>query len=495
MVDQFENDIFISYAHLDNQPLPFARKPQGWVFGFYETLKIFIGEYLGREPKIWVDKQLEGSDYFGDEIVAQLTKSKLLISVFSPRYVESDWCIKELDEFFDYAEENGGFRIGNKVRVCKVMKYPVTLEAQPEKLQGLLGYDFFKCDEGSEKTIEFRPEFGDESLQNFYLKTSDVAKEVSKIIKTKCNGVKNSVEEVDETIGEEHIEPKLTSVYLAETTFDLQVERDKIRRELEAHGYTVLPNQPLPLNIPDFENKVREHLKSCTLSIHLIGHRYGVVPEGAERSVVELQNKLAAERSEKERAFSRLLWMPEGLPMPEQRQQDFIKSLQDDLELVQSSLEEIKTIILDKLKCHQPSQEPITDKVQIYLICEQRDFEAIEPLYTYLETQEVDVILPPFEGDEAQVRQGHQDKLKLCDAALIYWGNVNELWLQTKLRELQKIAGYGRLKPMLARAIYVDKPQTSQKQRFQTQQALLINKAEALLEDSLKPFLDQITGK
>ncbi len=81
----------------------------------------------------------------------------------------------------------------------------------------------------------------------------------------------------------------------------------------------------------------------------------------------------------------------------------------------------------------------------------------------------------------------------MCDAALIYWGNIKEPWVQTKLRELQKIAGYGRAKPMLAQAIYVDRPQTSQKQRFQTQQALLINKAEALLEDSLKPFLDQIT--
>jgi len=35
MVEQFENDIFISYAHLDNQPLPFAKNPPLWVFGFY----------------------------------------------------------------------------------------------------------------------------------------------------------------------------------------------------------------------------------------------------------------------------------------------------------------------------------------------------------------------------------------------------------------------------------------------------------------------------
>ena len=61
-----------------------------------------------------------------------------------------------------------------------------------------------------------------------------------------------------------------------------------------------------------------------------------------------------------------------------------------------------------------------------------------------------EVILPVFEGDEAQVRQEHEANLTDCDAALIYYGAGNELWLRSKLRELQKIAGYGRTKPMLA---------------------------------------------
>ncbi len=494
MIHQFENDVFISYAHLDNQQFPIAQN-DGWVFVFYKTLKIFIGEYLGREPKIWVDKKLKGNDYFDEEIVNQLVKAKLLVSVLSPRYIVSEWCIKELEKFCNYAEQNKCFCVGNKARVCKIIKYPIPLEEYPKELQGLLGYEFFEFEQGAEAPIEFRPEFGDKSLQNFRLKTSDVAKEVSKIIKTKCDCSNDSEEETVVPPVEKVIEPKSASIYLAVTTSDLQIERDKIKRELEARGYTVLPEQPLPLNVPDFENKVREHLKSCTLSIHLIGHKYGVIPEGAEHSVVELQNELAALYSQEAPAFSRLIWMPEELQMPEPRQKEFINSLQDAPEFLQTTLEELKTIIVDKLNPRQQPPKPLwTDAnlIRIYLICEEGDFDDVDPLYNYLyNNNRFDVILPTYEGDETQIRQGHENKLRSCDGVIIYWGNVNELWLQKKLRDLQKMAGYGRSIPISHRAIYVGGPQTNQKQRFQTQAALLINNAEASLEDSLEPFLKQ----
>ena len=74
------------------------------------------------------------------------------------------------------------------------------------------------------------------------------------------------------------------------------------------------------------------------------------------------------------------------------------------------------------------------------------------PLEDFLFERRFEVILPVFDGDEAQVRQEHEANLDDCDAALIYYGAGNELWLRSKLRELQKIAGYGRTKPMLAKA-------------------------------------------
>ena len=72
-------------------------------------------------------------------------------------------------------------------------------------------------------------------------------------------------------------------------------------------------------------------------------------------------------------------------------------------------------------------------------------------------------MLPVFEGDEAQVRQDHEANLAECDAVLIYYGAANELWLRSKLRELQKIAGYGRSKPIVIKAVYIAPPDNTGK--------------------------------
>jgi hypothetical protein len=116
----FENDIFISYAHLDDQPLTEGQK--GWVSDFHRALELRLGELLGEKPKIWRDAKLAGNDYFSDVIVGRLMKVALLISILSPRYLKSEWCVKELREFYKAAEQTGGLRVGEKARVFKVVK-------------------------------------------------------------------------------------------------------------------------------------------------------------------------------------------------------------------------------------------------------------------------------------------------------------------------------------------------------------------------------------
>lgn len=93
----FERDIFISYAHLDNEAL--TEEEKGWVSAFDNALQKRLGQLLGRKPDIWRDRKLQGNDIFGDEIVAQFLKLKVMISIISPRYLESEWCRRELEEF------------------------------------------------------------------------------------------------------------------------------------------------------------------------------------------------------------------------------------------------------------------------------------------------------------------------------------------------------------------------------------------------------------
>ena len=102
----FEKHLFISYAHIDNQPL--TPDQEGWVSRFHESLEAMLSMRLGRQAEIWRDRKLSGNDVFADEILAQFPKTALLISVLTPRYVESDWCTREVREFCAVAERSCG---------------------------------------------------------------------------------------------------------------------------------------------------------------------------------------------------------------------------------------------------------------------------------------------------------------------------------------------------------------------------------------------------
>src|SRR4051812_1717257 len=83
-------DAFISYAHLDNQPLP--SQQHGWVTLFHEALKNHLSRLLGEQAAIWRDPKLQGNDIFSDEIVDQIRGATVLVSILTPRYLKSEWC-------------------------------------------------------------------------------------------------------------------------------------------------------------------------------------------------------------------------------------------------------------------------------------------------------------------------------------------------------------------------------------------------------------------
>jgi hypothetical protein len=490
----YEVDIFISYAHNDNQAL--IEGQRGWVDIFHQALERRLQVHLGAKPTIWRDPRLQGNEYFADSLVEQIPKSGILISVLSPSYMNSEWCNREMQMFHRIATDTGGIRLGNKARIIKVEKIHVPLEKHPTELQGMTGYQFYYMDD--HRARELSPDSGAHAV-DYWQRIDDVAQDISELLQAmKTRGSSPDVQIFQAAAGD--------TVYLAETSFDLSPQRDSIKRELQERGHLVMPDRPLPLNGPELQLAVRNYLQTSKLSIHLIGANYGVIPEAADRSVVCLQNDLAAERS-RGNSFDRLIWLPEGLESKEDRQRQFIDYLKNDstaqqgADVLQTSIEELKTYIEDKLR---PKPKSLTSNgngngngknagpERIYLICDKQDYDSIAPLEDCLFSQGFEVTLPLMEGDEAEVREDHKESLLLCDAVVIFYGNASEGWLRTKLRDLQKIAGYGRTKPMLAQAIYTGPPETPAKQRYRTREALLLRNFGEFAPDNLQPFIEEI---
>ena len=65
----FDNDIFISYAHIDNQPL--IEGHQGWVSTLHQALAVRLQQLLGSEVRFRLNPHLKGHEYFSDTIVRQ----------------------------------------------------------------------------------------------------------------------------------------------------------------------------------------------------------------------------------------------------------------------------------------------------------------------------------------------------------------------------------------------------------------------------------------
>ena len=483
----FECDIFISYAHVDNRSLTEGQR--GWIDSFHQALEVRLSQVLGADPQFFRDPKLAGNDYFESVLTGKLQRTAILVSIVSPRYVESEWCIRELKVFTDVAESSGGLRVGDRSRIFKVMKFPVDENPHPE-LDGLLGYEFYTWDPETGTPRELSPDRGEEARLGFIQKVDDLALHIRELLKSF---------NPDSTVVK-RVAPSGETIYLAETTYDLQEERDAIKRELEQRGHTVLPDINLP-HSPEFRSVVQGQLGRCGLSVHLIGGNYSVIPETESESTVALQYRLAGERLNG--GFSRIVWMPPDLAPRDERQTRFVEYLHTDpeaqagTELLQTGVEELKTTIRDMLERKRELPPPVPDAdghERVYLVCDGSDRDAVMPIEDYLFDQGFEVVLPAMEGDEIEIREDHKENLLMCDAVLIYCGEASEAWLRAQLRELMKAPGFGRDTPMLAKAIYLGEPMSPAKERFRTREAEVIKGGIKFSPDSLASFIGALRG-
>jgi len=495
------HDIFISYAQLDNEAQIAGQ--DGWVSTLHRALEVRVGQLLGKRPMIWRDPRPRDEEQIDEQRVANLPESSLLITVLSPRYLKSEWCHRELKEFLDSAQRTGGVTVDDRLRVLKVVKTPTPVERHPPEIQPLPAYEFFTLDPDSGRPRELDQIFGPEAQREYWARLDDLAHDVVDLLE-KMHAA--NAPETAEVRYPEFASGQVTrgTIYLAQTTYDLKEEHDALRRDLQRHGYAIVPERPLPLLESELREEVAELLPRCRMSIHLVGRNYGMVPEGATHSVVELQNELAIERGDSG-GFSRLIWIPAGLEVADERQRQLIERLRTDprmqhgSDLLETPLEDLKTVVHQTLEpparaaeTRVAASDGESEILRVYLICDQRDQEASGPLADLLFESGFEVTLPVFEGDEAEVREDHEENLRLCDAVLVYYGSANELWLRRKLREVQKSAGFGRDKVMRAKGIWIAAPVTPQKQRLRTREALVMSHPGALSVEALQPFLEAL---
>jgi hypothetical protein len=517
---RFDKHLFISYSHIDNQPL--TPQQQGWITRFHESISALLSMRIGRKAEIWRDDKLRGNDIFGDEILSQFGQTAMLISVLTPRYLASEWCTREIREFCTKADQLGGIAILNKARIFKVLKAPVdTQEGLPDIVKQLIGYDFFTYEDGA--PLELDPVYGEKFAQDYNRKIGKLAWDVSQMLKsleaaesqspalslaTGASAVAGSPAASAAAPAPSQAAPART-VYLAECSHDRRDVREMLEADLKLHGYTILPDRRLPLEDERaYVDGVIGLIDKCSLSIHLVGAAHGTVPDGpSQKSIVSLQNDIAARRSQSA-GFPRLIWLPAGTHSDQAAQQAFIDALHADPEtqrgadLITGDIEEVKAAIHAALKKLETPARPPAPAASaqgaaglVYLVCDQKDRQATVPLRKWLKAQGVDVTLPAFEGSAAAVRDANQHSLTICDAVLVFYGAGDEAWKRTTDNELKKLRGVRPGASMPAMFTYLAAPATSDKQDLvDMEERGVIDSRSAFRESDLTPIMAAMPG-
>jgi hypothetical protein len=499
---RFDTDLFISYAHIDNEPLTPER--EGWISRFHAALDALLSMRLGRPAKIWRDDKLRGNDVFGDEIVGRFPHTAVLVSILTPRYLNSDWCTREIREFCERAAENGGVVAeNNKARVFKILKTPVdTQESLPSVVKDILGYEFFRLED--ETPLELDPAYGEEFAQDFNRKVGKLAWDVKELVnQLTVDAGAGGNGAADASAGAK------TTIYLAECSYDQKEVRESLQGALQRLGYGILPDREMPREEAEYVAAAESFLSQSQLSVHLVGTSYGAVPDGPSgKSVVALQNEAAVRRS-KSGALARVIWLPEGTGSEQESQRAFIQALHQDPEtqfgadLIAGDIEALKTAIhtaLKSLEERAPQEggaaDDSADRAElIYLICTEKDRQATISVRKYLRERGFDVSVPAFDGDASAVREVHMQLMSDCDAVVLFYGAGDQAWKRTMDNELRKIGAYRNGKPLRASFTYLAEPQTADKEDLVDMgEPHLINGFADSLETELSAFVEAVNG-
>lgn len=514
---EYEDDIFISYAHIDNRPL--EQGHQGWVDCMHITLARRLGEVLGVEPKIWRDPKLRAHDAW-DSIVMKLENVAIMVAVLSPRYVRSDSCLKEVQEFYRRARQLGGISRDTKERIFKIVKTPIKTD-QPFELKNSRAYRFYETDQTSGKPREFKHESRFETFPKFLDKLDDLVLDIEEFVTAQ------------QTTPSGRLIP-LTgrTVYLAETAPDVDSQRDKIKRELQSYGHLVLPERDFPIDPWERTEAIRGDLRRSDLSIHLIGKTYDGTHPPFE-SLVRLQHKLALER-ERDPKFGQVVWIPKGLTVNDPDQQKLIEELWQDantrpgIEMSQDIQEDLKTNVLNRLKkldhitlrprpikatevdgylqkdtSNFEGEAERPDPLYIYLINDYQEYEATAELRQFLFDQEnvevFQILAEDQTGDETPdggkqaegVLQLQKHFLNDCDAAIIFQGRASDVWRELRLCELRRSV-VSRSKELLGKGVYLSGPLTTAKKNFRSNVSTVIRDEAEFPPQELISFIQEI---
>ena len=179
-IPAFQYDIYISYAHVDNMNLA---NEKGWIDEFQDYLEVTLSKIVGRQKavKIFRDVDLVGNVPYNSKVIEKLNQSALFIAITSPGYLHSEYCKKELNQFYQKASsESIGLAVGDQYRIFNIQLANIKPDDLPDEFNHTPTYNFYDengiYDPAHKKFRSIFQEF----IQNLYYTLISLSKSTKK---------------------------------------------------------------------------------------------------------------------------------------------------------------------------------------------------------------------------------------------------------------------------------------------------------------------------
>ena len=290
--DETKYHVFYSYSHDDNNEI----SGELWFTKFRRTLESYL---KAKRYRFWRDKgQLRGSGAIKPEIVDALQCTELLLPIVGAGYMSSPYCLEELEIFSQHVIACLGDEPQQLRRIVRVEKEPLPHDALPARIRQLPSHQFYYYQDGAPRLYRWWGEMPDE----YFNLIQDVGEDIKACLEL--------------ATGQER--EARASAFVASVTSDAVPLRVLVQRELAAKEVAVAHPGALSavMSASKYLEEVRRLARDCLFSVHIVGDRRGLVPEGSNRDIVELQWEALSELEASNPDFHRILWIPEAVKDP-----------------------------------------------------------------------------------------------------------------------------------------------------------------------------------
>ena len=464
-VPGYDHDVFVSYAHLDNQGEP------AWVTNLVRHLETEVKQRLGtKDLRIWIDHNLDGNHPLTPDIMQAIRRSATILPIVSPSYIESEWCARERNAFLGVARD-----CVSAGRIFIVRCRDVDPRLLPREFGELKGFKFWTQDSDAGGVI--RPlGLTDMKEPAYFSEVINLSDKLAQKLK--------EIREARTAATSSSASPAMEHVFLAFSMEDMEARERELVGHLTQAGLRVLPETWYREDSEqEFRAAMQADLQRCSVFVQLLGglagRRAARFAEG--RRFPAIQHDIAREAGK-----TILQWRDLAVD-PAAVDDECHRALLEGARA--GGFEEFKRAVVEATR---RKARPSAVNAAVFVNADKADREIAKNLSELLKEQGVECYRPSEEINPEKVRQDFEIKLTACDGLVLIYGTTEPSWVINQLLQGRKILGQ-RDHRLAARAICFAPPPEKIDLAVALPDLISLDCRNGVTPEMLRPFVERLT--